>query len=74
LIRREADWAMSDGDSAEFKQRIISSENGIEIIESRLPHGAKPVASSASGIFLRIRFRYLVLVFKSIPLRIGRFF
>jgi hypothetical protein len=50
-IRCEAGRAMNDWDSPELEERVISSENGIETIESRLPHGTNP-----RGF---IRFRYV---------------
>jgi len=31
---------MNDWDSPELEERVISTENGIETIESHLPHGA----------------------------------
>lgn len=50
-IRCEAGRAMIDWDSPELEERVISSENGIETIESRLPRGTNP-----RGF---IRFRYI---------------
>jgi len=41
-IRCEEGRVMNDWDSPEFEERVISLENGIETIESRLPHGTNP--------------------------------
>lgn len=49
-VRCEAGRAMNDWDSPETEERIISSENGIETIESRLPHGTNPRG------FIRLRY------------------
>jgi hypothetical protein len=50
-VRCEAGRAMDDWGSPDLEERVISSVDGIETIESRLPHGAYP-----SGF---IRFRYV---------------
>ena len=50
-VQCQAGRAMNDWDSTELEERVISSDNGIETIEARLPHGETP-----RGF---IRFRYV---------------
>lgn len=50
-IRCQAGRAMNDWDSPELEERVISSVDGIETIESRIPHGANPTGF--------IRFKYV---------------